>query len=156
MRKRLCSAVLLAALFTGIHAAAWDNTSVQMSAWATGEVQNAYDSGVVSEDFNLGTDYTRPVTRGELARLTVDLILHERQQPIDDLIAQLGITLQAVPLAPAEPSDPADETNAPAAGQDNPEADANTSGTPTEDDTPQPGTTETPTCRRCRHPGRRC
>ena len=145
MRKRLCSAVLLAALFTGIHAAAWDNTSVQMSAWATGEVQNAYDSGVVSEDFNLGTDYTRPVTRGELARLTVDLILHERQQPIDDLIAQLGITLQAVPLAPAEPSDPADETNAPAAGQDNPEADANTSGTPTEDDTPQPGTTETPT-----------
>lgn len=103
MKKRLCTAALLATFLTSTHAAAWDNTSIQTSWWATSEIQAAYDSGAVSADFDLGTDYTRPITRGELARLTVDLVAHEQQLSIDNLTAQLGITLQAVPLTPAQP-----------------------------------------------------
>ena len=73
-----------------------------MSPWAISEVQAAYDSGIISTAFDLGTDYTRPITRGELARLTVDLIAHEGQITIPDLTAQLGIFLQSVPLVPAQ------------------------------------------------------
>ena len=131
MKKKLCAAALLTALFTSIHASAWESTHIQMSAWATGEVQSAYNSGAVSEAFDLGADYTRPITRGELARLTVDLILHERQQPIDDLIAQLGVTLQAVPLVPAQPEGQT-EPETPAESTDNAGDDADTPDDPAE------------------------
>ena len=103
MKKRICAAILLASMLLGVQASAWDNPGIHMSAWAVNEVQSAYDNGAVSANFNLGTDYTRPITRGELARLTVDLIAHEQQLTIDDLVAQFGITLQAVPLTPAQP-----------------------------------------------------
>lgn len=110
MKKRFCAVALLMAFLTSTCAAAWDSAAVHMSWWATNEVQAAYDSGAVSASFGLGTDYTRPITRGELARLTVDLVAHEQQLTIEDLTAQLGITLQSVPLTPAEPvDDTADE-----------------------------------------------
>lgn len=105
MKKRLIAAVLLAALLTGSSASAWDDSAVQLSPWAISEVQSAYDSGAISSEFDLGVDYTRPVTRGELARMTVDLVAHEQQVSINDLTAQLGVELQAVPLAPAQPID---------------------------------------------------
>lgn len=126
MKKRLCAAALLAAFLTGSSAAAWDSSGIGISWWATDEVQAAYDSGAVSADFDLGTDYTRPITRGELARLTVDLVAHEQQLSIPDLTAQLGITLQSVPLTPAQPaeeqtapseSDPIETTDPPATDQ---------------------------------------
>lgn len=104
MKRRLCAAFLLSMLLTGTYAGAWnDEGNIHMSPWAISEVQAAYDSGVISTAFDLGTDYTRPITRGELARLTVDLIAHEGQIAIPDLTAQLGIFLQSVPLTPAQP-----------------------------------------------------
>ena len=103
MKKRLCAALLLSALLTGTYAGAWNDAgNIHMSPWAISEVQAAYDSGIISTAFDLGTDYTRPITRGELARLTVDLIAHEGQITIPDLTAQLGIFLQSVPLVPAQ------------------------------------------------------
>lgn len=104
MKRRLCAAFLLSTLLTGTYAGAWnDEGNIHMSPWAISEVQAAYDSGVIATAFDLGTDYTRPITRGELARLTVDLIAHEGQIAIPDLTAQLGIFLQSVPLTPAQP-----------------------------------------------------
>ena len=105
MKKRLCAAGLALAMLCGVQASAWDGAGIGMSWWATDEIQAAYDSGAVSTDFDLGTDYTRPITRGELARLTVDLVAHEQQLTIDDLVTQFGIALQAVPLTPAQPAD---------------------------------------------------
>ena len=103
MKRRLCAALLLSTLLTGTYAGAWnDEGNIHMSSWAISEVQAAYDSGIISTAFDLGTDYTRPITRGELARLTVDLIAHEGQITIPDLTAQLGIFLQSVPLVPAQ------------------------------------------------------
>lgn len=103
MKRRLCAALLLSTLLTGTYAGAWnDEGNIHMSPWAISEVQAAYDSGIISTAFDLGTDYTRPITRGELARLTVDLIAHEGQITIPDLTAQLGIFLQSVPLVPAQ------------------------------------------------------
>lgn len=103
MKRRLCAALLLSTLLTGTYAGAWNDAgNIHMSPWAISEVQAAYDSGIISTAFDLGTDYTRPITRGELARLTVDLIAHEGQITIPDLTAQLGIFLQSVPLVPAQ------------------------------------------------------
>lgn len=106
MKRRLCAAFLLSTLLTGTYAGAWnDEGNIHMSPWAISEVQAAYDSGVISTAFDLGSDYTRPITRGELARLTVDLIAHEGQIAIPNLTAQLGIFLQSVPLTPAQPEE---------------------------------------------------
>lgn len=110
MRKRLCAAILMMTLLTGTCAGAWnDNANIYMSSWAASEVQAAYDSGTVSAAFELGADYTRPISRGELARLMVDLIAHEQQLSITDLTAQLGISLQSVPLTPAQPAEESNE-----------------------------------------------
>ena len=103
MKKRFWSAILFATLFCVPANAAWDGSDVHMSAWAETQIQAAYESGAVSADFDLGNDYTRPITRGELARLTVDLIAQQWQVSITDLAAQFGIPLQAVPLTPAQP-----------------------------------------------------
>ena len=112
MRKRLCAAILMMTLLTGTCAGAWnDNANIYMSSWAASEVQAAYDSGAVSAAFDLGTDYTRPISRGELARLMVDLIAHEQQLSITDLTAQLGISLQSVPLTPAQPAEESNEVD---------------------------------------------
>lgn len=103
MKRRLYAALLLSTLLTGTYAGAWNDAgNIHMSPWAISEVQAAYDSGIISTAFDLGTDYTRPITRGELARLTVDLIAHEGQITILDLTAQLGIFLQSVPLVPVQ------------------------------------------------------
>ncbi|MDR3767213.1 MAG: CapA family protein, partial [Butyricicoccus sp.] len=137
-------------------------SAVYMSTWAENQVQSAYESGAVSEDFDLGTDYTRPITRGELARLTVDLIAHERQVSMDDLIAQFGIALQAPSLTPAQPaeseesSEPPVEDNVDTSEQESLETDTDVGEPPAEESTdtnepameePEEGTpaVETPT-----------
>lgn len=112
MKSRLCAAALMFALLTGTCAGAWnEGQNIYMSDWATSEVQAAYDNGAISAAFDLGTDYTRPITRGELARLTVDLVAYEQQLSITDLTAQLGITLQSVPLTPAQSEGESAELN---------------------------------------------
>ncbi|MGO5095978.1 CapA family protein [Agathobaculum sp. LCP25S3_E8] len=112
MKSRLCAAALMFALLTGTCAGAWnEGQNIYMSDWATSEVQAAYDNGAISAAFDLGTDYTRPITRGELARLTVDLVAYEQQLSITDLTAKLGIALQSVPLTPAQSEGESAELN---------------------------------------------
>lgn len=101
MRKTVC-ALVLAAMLTGIQAGAWDGSGITMSYWAQKGITAAYDSGAVSSDFDLGTDYTKPISRAQMARLTVDLIIHEQQTTLTDLAAQLGIELELVPLESEE------------------------------------------------------
>ena len=108
MRKTVCAFVLAAAL-TGPQAGAWDGSGITMSYWAQEGVAAAYESGAVSDRFDLGTDYTIPITRAQMARLTVDLVIGEQQTTLADLAGQLGIQLEQVPLVPAE--DPSDTEN---------------------------------------------
>ena len=101
MRKAVCTLVL-AAMLSGTGAGAWDSSVVTMSRWAEAGIAAAYESGAVSDDFDLGTDYTRPITRAQMARLTVDLVLDEQQTTLPALAGELGIQLEMAPLSPAE------------------------------------------------------
>ena len=109
MKKQLCAAVLAASLLSGTQAAAWDGGGITISHWAQAEVAAAYESGAVSADFDLGTDYTRPITRAQMARLTVDLVLEERQITLTDLAGELGIALEMAPILSPEDAQQADE-----------------------------------------------
>ena len=93
MKKQVCAAALLASIAVSTQAAAWDGGSIAMSAWARAGVAAAYESGAVSAEFDLGADYTKPVTRAQMARLTVDLVLGEREITLAELAGELGIAL---------------------------------------------------------------
>ena len=143
MKRRLCAAILMLTFLSGTCARAWDDAgSIHMSQWAVSEVQTAYDSGVISTSFDLGTDYTRPITRGELARLTVDLIAHEGQIAITDLTAQLGIFLQSVPLTPAQSDAESAESGSSSEVSDNGDDTCTSVDEPTENVAPENGVSE--------------
>ena len=132
MKKQVCAAALLTSIAVSTQAAAWDGGSIAMSAWARAGVAAAYESGAVSAAFNLGTDYTKPVTRAQMARLTVDLVLDEREITLAELAGELGITLEMAPVLPAE--DAWQTAQEEEAAQEEPVGEAADSGeTPTED-----------------------
>ena len=51
-----------------------------ISPWAREGVTAAYEAGLLSRTFDLGTDYSRNITRLQLARLAVDFIEAERDE----------------------------------------------------------------------------
>ena len=105
MKKQIGAAVLLAAMIAGPQAAAWDSQGITVSSWAQAGVAAAYENGAVSEAFDLGADYTRPVTRAQLARMTVDLVIGQQQSTLAELAGQLGIELEMAPLTPEAEKD---------------------------------------------------
>ena len=105
MKKQIGAAVLLAAMIAGPQAAAWDSQGITVSSWAQAGVAAAYENGAVSEAFDLGADYTRPVTRAQLARMTVDLVIGQQQSTLAELAGQLGIELEMAPLTPEAEQD---------------------------------------------------
>ncbi len=116
MKKTSISLLLGAALLLNTaNAAAFSMPPVATSDWATAEVQRIYENGLVSPEFDLGKDYTMPITRGQFARLAVDLVLAETGRSIPDIISAHGIILEAPILGDTKPSDepasaPADQT----------------------------------------------
>ena len=133
MKKQIGAAVLLAAMMAGTQAAAWDSRGITVSSWAQDGVAAVYESGAVSEAFDLGTDYTRPVTRGRLARMTVDLVIGQQQTTLTGLAGQLGIELEMVPLTPAAEQGETAEAETDAAQQPAEEAEADTAQQPVEE-----------------------
>lgn len=111
MRKTVCTLVLTAML-AGLQAGAWDGSELSMSYWAQEGVAAAYQSGAVSDEFDLGKDYTKPITRAQMARLTVDLVISEQQITLADLAGQLGIQLEQVPLLPTQTQPESDDPTA--------------------------------------------
>ena len=140
MKKQLCAAVLAASLLSGTQAAAWDGGGITISHWAQAEVAAAYESGAVSADFDLGTDYTRPITRAQMARLTVDLVLEERQITLTDLTGELGIALEMAPILSPEDAQQADEDAEAVPAPDTPAEDVSTSDDTGTDPTLPPDT----------------
>lgn len=90
-----------------------------MSCWAQEGVAAAYQSRAVSDEFDLGKDYTKPITRAQMARLTVNLVISEQKITLANLAGQLGIELEQVPQQPAQTQP---ESNAPTAGGEGTEA----------------------------------
>ena len=96
MKKTSISFLLGAALLLNTaNAAAFSMPPVATSDWATAEVQHIYENGLVSPEFDLGKDYTMPITRGQFARLAVDLISAETGKSIPDIISAHKIILEA-------------------------------------------------------------
>lgn len=130
--QRMGVCVLTAAIALGMlpqaGAAEWGTDGITVSPWAAAGVESAYAGGAVSAQFDLGTDYTVPITRGQIARLTVDLIANEQQVTVSDLAAQLDIELEAAPEVPS--GDPLPED---ALSEDTPDAPAD-GAAPAEDE----------------------
>ena len=97
--KKFFAAVLMLAILAGSWAWAWDGGEITMSGWAREGVAAAYESGAVSEAFDLGTDYTKPITRAQLARMAVDLVLWQQDTTLSALAEKLGIELEDTALA---------------------------------------------------------
>lgn len=91
----LLCASLLAAFFPARAAERFQIPEDGVSPWAREGILAAYELGLVARSFDLGEDYTRPVTRLQLARLAVDFVTEEKK-------------LNARSLAEAEEGLPAD------------------------------------------------
>lgn len=101
----LLAAGLTVGIMTHVTAYAWDDTSPITSPWAAAGVQTAYDNGAVAPDFDLGNDYTKPITRAQLARLMVDLISFEQQVSIPELAERYSIVWEE-PIPSESSEDP--------------------------------------------------
>ncbi len=116
MKRRLPVLLLSLSLVANLTAAAIDlpnGRTANVSSWADWEIIDAYRYGLVDPNFDLGPDYTSPITRGQLARLSVDFILAVQENSLPDLAAGLEISTTAplpgqtpAPLASASPASP--------------------------------------------------
>ena len=61
------------------------------SSWAKEEVDAAIEAGLVPE--NLQKDYTRAVSRGDVAQMFINLIEKASDQTIDEFMAAKGVTI---------------------------------------------------------------
>ncbi len=80
-----------------------------ISPWAREDVSAAYEAGLLSQTFDLGEDYTAPVTRLQLARLAVDFIAAERNTSALILAEEYGLVFKADDAAEPAPEETAPE-----------------------------------------------
>lgn len=92
----LLSASLLAAFFPAQAADRPQLPDNGVSPWALEEILAAYELGLVARNFDLGEDYTRPVTRLQFARLAVDFVTEEKKLNARSL-AENGVGLPTDP-----------------------------------------------------------
>lgn len=79
--------------------------SVIASAWAESDIEAARRNGIIPPEPGLGTDYTRPITRGQFAHLTVSLVAAAGQTDVPALAAHYGLDPAPSGEAVARPSD---------------------------------------------------
>lgn len=84
----LLCASLLAAFFPAQAADGPEIPENGVSSWAREGVVAAYELGLVERSFDLGEDYTQPVTRLQLARLAVDFVTKEKDSNARGLAGQ--------------------------------------------------------------------
>jgi hypothetical protein len=91
MKKLIAALLISAALVSAAYA---DSApAVKTSPWAQNIVGEAYSEGLMSPDFDLGGDYTRRITRLELARLTADFTAAEKGETTAELASECGLSL---------------------------------------------------------------
>lgn len=66
-----------------------------ISPWAIEGVAAAYETGLVSQTFDLGEDYSLYITRLQLARLAVDFYAAEKQLSARTLATELGLVFDS-------------------------------------------------------------
>jgi poly-gamma-glutamate synthesis protein (capsule biosynthesis protein) len=79
------------------------------STWARESVMAAYEQGLVAQDFDLGKDYTVPITRLQLARLAVDFVAAKKYLSIPDLLQETAPAEEASAQAGQEPGEVPEE-----------------------------------------------
>lgn len=67
-----------------------------ISDWAQPGVLAAYDKGLLRDDIPLGKDYTIPITRLQLAMLTVDVMAWEKERSLLELAREYELDLKTL------------------------------------------------------------
>ncbi len=67
-----------------------------LSPWAVEEVAQAWETGIVPADLDLGEDYTAPISRGAFARLAVETAALCRGTDTAELLAEYGLEAESV------------------------------------------------------------
>ena len=67
-----------------------------LSPWAVEEVAQAWETGIVPADLDLGEDYTAPISRGAFARLAVGTAALYRGTDTAALLAEYGLEAEPV------------------------------------------------------------
>ena len=102
-KKRSVFVILLAFIISmlssfPVQASGVPLTDTKISPWARESVVVAYETGLISENLDLGVDYTRCITRLQFAHMAVDFIASEKNTSVltlaDDfeLVFQVGDT----------------------------------------------------------------
>lgn len=87
-------------------------TGAAMSDWAKTEVSAAYDTGLIPNQMEWGTDYQKAVTRKQFARLSVELVLVQQGRTAEDLMVEFGMLpplLEDAAETPAEALETSDD-----------------------------------------------
>ncbi|MEG0941883.1 MAG: CapA family protein [Oscillospiraceae bacterium] len=101
-----CLAFVMCAglLATPLSAHAEENAPIPeayVSYWAREGVLAAYEAGLLTPNFDLGTDYSKPISRARLAHLIVGLIAVEKGKSLEALAAEQGIIFKANTPSPS-------------------------------------------------------
>ncbi len=109
MKKYLLGLLLCLGLQSAVFAADTITVSeqtIRLSGWAKADVQEAYDAGIVSAAFEMGTDYRIPISREQLAHLLVDWVVNTKGTTIADCIAQYDLQFISATASDAAQSVP--------------------------------------------------
>ena len=68
---------------------------IKISPWARESVVETYGTGLISEDLDLGKDYTQCITRLQFARLAVDFIAAEKSTSAFTIANNFGLVFQS-------------------------------------------------------------
>ena len=68
---------------------------IKISPWARESVVETYGTGLISEDLDLGKDYTQCITRLQFARLAVDFIATEKSTSASTIANNFGLVFQS-------------------------------------------------------------
>lgn len=69
------------------------SAGVLVSSWARAEVGAAYEMGILSAEFDLGEDFSAPISRAQFARMAVELVAFYRATDVETLLEEQGVAL---------------------------------------------------------------
>lgn len=111
MKRRIFSLLLSLPLLLSLFPSAQAQSistgfPLSTSPWAGDEIMAVYERGLVTFSPDLGSDYTQPITRGQLVRMMVELILVGKGLTLSALTSQLGVLTEAPLPGPDSPLSP--------------------------------------------------
>ena len=70
-------------------------SDIKISPWARESIVKTYETGLISENLDLGKDYTQYITRLQFARMAVEFIAKEKSTSASTFAANFGLVFQS-------------------------------------------------------------